>query len=152
MRRYLADTVAQIVFSTIVGAFVEIVVAGLTPWQSAGVRLAATPVILFIGRPYGIYRDWLFRLTGAHSSQLGAIGVDTVANVSFQIPVYCVLLAINGATASQIVSAAGSIVVISALCGRPYGLFLQWCRKLFRLPSEPESGHPEAVEKDVPSP
>ncbi|CAM5306763.1 L-alanine exporter AlaE [Mycolicibacterium aubagnense] len=102
MRRYLADTIAQIVFSTIVGAFVEIVVAGLTPWQSAGVRLAAIPVILFIGRPYGIYRDWLFRLTGAHSSQLGAIGVDTVANVSFQIPVYRVLLAINGATASQV--------------------------------------------------
>ncbi|WP_448116880.1 L-alanine exporter AlaE [Mesorhizobium amorphae] len=50
------------------------------------------------------------------------------------------------------VSAAGSIVVISALCGRPYGLFLQWCRKLFRVPPEPKSGRPEAGEKDVPSP
>ncbi len=142
MRRYFADTVAQVVFSTIVGAFVEIFVAGLTPWQSAGVRLAAIPVILFIGRPYGIYRDWLFGLTDGNSNLMKATAVDTFANVSFQIPIYCVLLAINGATVSQIVSAAGSIVVISALSGRPYGLFLEWCRKLFRISAEREKDRP----------
>ncbi|HEV2503581.1 MAG TPA: L-alanine exporter AlaE [Mesorhizobium sp.] len=137
MRRYFADTVAQIVFSTIVGAFVEIVVAGLTPWQSMGVRLAAIPVILFVGRPYGIYRDWLFAVTAGNSNQLKAAAVDTVANISFQIPIYCVLLAINGATIPQIVSASGSIVVISALSGRPYGLYLVWCRKLFGVSDTP---------------
>lgn len=140
MRRYLADTLAQIVFSTIVGAFVEIFLAGLSLGQSAGVRLAAIPVIVFIGRPYGIYRDWLFGLAAGNSSQLKAAAVDTFANVTFQIPIYCALLAFNGATVPQIVSAASSIVVISALSGRPYGLFLVWCRTLFGVPPQAKSG------------
>ncbi|WP_152979700.1 L-alanine exporter AlaE [Mesorhizobium sp. 1M-11] len=147
MRRYFADTFAQIVFSTIVGAFVEIFVARLSLGQSASVRLAAIPVILFVGRPYGLYRDWLFRLTAGNSSQLKATAVDTFANVTFQIPIYCALLAINGATVSQIVSAASSILVISALSGRPYGLFLVWCRKLFRVKAMTQ-GESRPVEPD----
>lgn len=133
MRRYFADTFAQIVFSTIVGAFVEILIAGLSFGQSAGVRLAAIPAILIVGRPYGIYRDWLFRLTAGNSSQIRAMAIDTIANVTFQIPIYALLLAINGATPGQIISATGGILIISAFSGRPYGLFLVWCRKLFRV-------------------
>jgi hypothetical protein len=138
MRRYLADTFAMVMFSTIVGAFVELVITGLTLAQSTRVRLAAVPIMLLTARPYGIYRDWLFRLLGnehTSTSQLKATLIDTLANLSFQIPVYCCLLAVNGATLSQVITAVSSILVIVILSGRPYGLFLVWCRRLFGVPA-----------------
>jgi len=46
LRRCLADTVAMVVCPTAPGACAEIVVAGLTPWQSARVRAAAVPAML----------------------------------------------------------------------------------------------------------
>jgi hypothetical protein len=136
MRRYLADTFAMIMFSTFVGAFVELVVVGLTLEQSAGIRLAAFPVMLLSGRPYGIYRDWLFKLLGNPDIGLfKAAAIDTLANITFQVPVYSCLLVLNGATINQVFSAVSSIILIIILSGRPYGLFLIWCRRLFRVPA-----------------
>ena|SRR5215213_6949128 len=137
MKRYLADTVAMVAFSTTVGAFVEVVVTGLTIEQSVRIRLAAVPIMLVTGRPYGIYRDWLFRLLSTKStSPLKAVAIDTLANLTFQIPVYACLLALNGATIGQIFTAVGSILLILLLSGRPYGVFLVWCRRLFRVTPE----------------
>ncbi|WP_416350949.1 L-alanine exporter AlaE [Rivularia sp. UHCC 0363] len=51
MRRYLADTRAMIIFSIVCGAFIEIVIAGLSFDQSMRIRLSAIPVILFAGDP-----------------------------------------------------------------------------------------------------
>jgi hypothetical protein len=132
MRRYLADTFAMVMFSTIVGAFVEVVIAGPTLEQSARVRLAAIPVMLLIGRPYGFYRDFVFRLFGnKNPGRIKAAALDTFANLTFQVPVYSGLLALNGATIGQILTAVGSIIFVIVLSGRPYGLFLVWCRRLF---------------------
>lgn len=136
MRRFLADTFALIVFSTIGGAFVELAIAGLTLEQTLRIRLVAIPVMLLAGRPYGLYRDWLFRLTRAtDSGQIKAAIVDTIANVSFQVPVYSTLLALNGAHFGQIVTATASVLLVIAITGRPYGIFLVWCRKLFGVPA-----------------
>lgn len=136
MRRYLADTFAMVIFSTIVGAFVEVVVAGLTLEQSARIRLAAIPVMLLIGRPYGFYRDFVFKLFGdKNTGRIKAAALDTFANMTFQVPVYSCLLALNGATASQILTAVSSILLITILSGRPYGLFLVWFRRLFGVPT-----------------
>jgi hypothetical protein len=136
MRRYLADTFAMVIFSTIVGAFVEVVVAGLTLEQSARIRLAAIPVMLLIGRPYGFYRDFVFKLFGdKNTGRIKAAALDTFANMTFQVPVYSCLLALNGATASQILTAVSSITLITILSGRPYGLFLVWFRRLFGVPT-----------------
>lgn len=135
MRRYIADTFALIVFSTVGGALVELFIAGLSVEQTVKTRLGAIPVMLFAGRPYGIYRDWLFRLFGANEGgQVKAAITDTFANVSFQVPVYSCLLALNGASLTQIAAAVSSVIVLIIVSGRPYGLFLVWCRKLFRVP------------------
>jgi len=132
MKRYLADTFAMVVFSTMVGAFVEVVITGLTIEQSVRIRLAAIPIMLVTGRPYGIYRDRLFRLlSNKNTGPLKTTAIDTLANMTFQIPVYACLLALNGATIGQIFTAVGSILLILLLSGRPYGVFLVWCRRLF---------------------
>lgn len=126
----------MIVFSTVCGAFIEIVIAGLSIGQSMGIRIAAIPVILFAGRPYGLYRDWLFRLLdGYEAGEFKAAVIDTFANFSFQITLYLILLYINSATIEQALKAGGSIVIFLIISGRPYGIFLNGCRKLFDVDS-----------------
>ena len=109
----------------------ELVIAGLTVEQMVGTRLSALPVILLVGRPYGIYRDWVFRILNiAEVDRFKAILADTLANVSFQTPLYIILLALNGASHHQILIAAGTLLLISTISGRPYGMFLMWIRRL----------------------
>jgi L-alanine exporter len=137
VRRYLADTFAMVVFSIAIGAFVELVITGLTLEQTIKIRATAIPVSLLIGRPYGMYRDWVFRQLGsAEKTLLQKILLDTLINLTFQMPLYALILALNGATFMQILTAASSILVIVGLSGRPYGIFLGACRRLFKV-SEP---------------
>jgi hypothetical protein len=132
MKRFLADTFALIVFSTVAGAFVEFLIAGLSASQVLQARLVAVPVILLTARPYGLYRDWLFRAFRARAGgPLRAALIDILAFVSFQVPVYALNLALAGATLGQIAASVASAVVILLISGRPYGLFLDWCRRLF---------------------
>lgn len=136
VRRYLADTFAMVVFSIAIGAFVELVITGLTIEQTIKIRAAAIPVSLLVGRPYGAYRDWVFRRLGsAETTTLQKILLDTFINLTFQIPLYALILALNGATLLQILTAVSSILVIVGLSGRPYGIFLNGCRRLFRVPN-----------------
>jgi hypothetical protein len=137
MRRFLADTFALIVFSTVAGASVEFLVARLSPQQVMHARLAAIPVILVTARPYGIYRDWLFRVCGVRDNdQARAAVLDILAFVTFQAPLYVVVLFSAGASLMQIMAALASAAVILTVSGRPYGLFLDWCRKLFQVRAE----------------
>lgn len=125
----------MIIFSTLLGAFVEIGITGLDPLQSLRIRLAAIPLMLITGRPYGIYRDWLFRrFWGASARGMGSILIDSFANTTFQVPLYLGLLAWGGATASQMLMASVSIVIIASVSGRPYGMFLNFCRRLLGVP------------------
>lgn len=114
------------------GAFVEIVVAGLEPSQSMSIRLAAVPVLLITGRPYGIYRDKLFQRVGHHPVRpLESLLIDSFANATFQVPLYVGLLAWGGASSHQMLVAATTILVVASISGRPYGVFLRYCRLLF---------------------
>lgn len=132
MRRFLADTFAMIAFSTAVGLFIEVVVAGLTLNQSLRIRLAAVPVIFLAARPYGLYRDWLFRRAGdGQLHEVRSTLLDTFANTSFQAGLYAALLAVNGVHGPQLAKALLSVVAVSLVGGRAYGLFLNSIRRLF---------------------
>jgi hypothetical protein len=59
---------------------------------------------------------------------------DSVALVSFQVPIYVAIIAINGASGGGLLfGALGALVMMLAL-GCPYGAFLNWVRGLFGLP------------------
>jgi hypothetical protein len=132
MRRFFADTFALIVFSTVAGAAVEVIFAGLTIAQTLQARVTAIPVILLTARPYGLYRDWIFRVSHAdQSGQVWRAIADIAAFMTFQVPVYVAILILAGASVGQIVTACATAVVIMAVSGRPYGLFLDLCRQLF---------------------
>lgn len=134
MKKFLADTFAMITFTAVVGMGVEIFLAKMTLLQSLHARVASAPVNLVTARPYGIFRDWVYKITKV--SEGGAIRralADIVAFVLFQMPVYAFILFLSGATLPQIAKACSAGVFITAFVGWPYGLYLDFCRKLFRL-------------------
>jgi L-alanine exporter len=137
LRRYCADTLALLVFSTLGALFTEIVIAGLSLSQSAHARLIALPVIIVTARPYGVYRDWVLSLflADGEGQRLRRVVADTTAFLSFQLPIYWIILALAGASLPQIaVSSAGATVAI-LVSGRPYGVLLDLFRRLFGVPN-----------------
>jgi len=127
----LADIVAMIIFSTALCMVIEIFIAGLSFWQSVSARVAAIPVNLVTGRPYGIFRDKLFQIL--HIDRVNSwklILGDTLAFVAFQVPLYVVVLLLAEASWRQIAISSASITLIFSLAGRPYGMFLDFCRRI----------------------
>ena len=87
--------------------------------------------MLITGRPYGIYRDWLFRrIYGHRNGGIRSILIDSFANATFQVPLCLGLLAWAGAAPYQMLVAAVSILIIAGVSGWPYGMFLNHCRRL----------------------
>ena len=136
MRRFLADTFALVVFSTVAGMFVEVVIAQMTLTQSVRARVTAIPITLITARPYGGFRDWVFRLSKADTGgQARRALADIGAFVVFQVPVYATVLLLAGANLRQIAAACATATIILAISGRPYGLLLELCRRLFGVES-----------------
>jgi hypothetical protein len=128
MRAFLVDAIATIVFFSVVVALVELLVVGLEPKQVLIARLFMAPVMAATGRPYGLWRDWAFaRLRPRH--RMTKALVDVGAFVSFQLPVYLVSLAIVGATAAEMLAAAGTATVGMMILSRPFGVFLELVRR-----------------------
>jgi len=127
----IADITAMMIFSTALCMTIEIFIAGLTFFQSVQARIAAIPVNLITGRPYGWFRDRLFTFLGIDRTvPLKMIAGDTLAFVIFQAPLYVVVLLFAGATWSQIAVSSVFMSLIFSLAGRPYGIFLDFCRGL----------------------
>ncbi|NLO56108.1 MAG: L-alanine exporter AlaE [Thermovirga sp.] len=128
----MADITAMMIFSTALCMMIEIFIARLTFFQSVQARIAAIPVNLITGRPYGWFRDRLFNFLGIDRTvPLKMIAGDTLAFVIFQVPLYVVVLLFAGATWSQIAVSSVFMSLIFSLAGRPYGIFLDFCRGLF---------------------
>ncbi|NQZ91726.1 MAG: L-alanine exporter AlaE [Moritella sp.] len=135
VRNAAADTFAMVVFSFVVGMLIEIFVSGMSFEQSLASRIVSIPVNIAIAYPYGLYRDFIIksatkRVPGKLTKQFS----DTFAYVSFQSPVYALILLSVGAESTQIVTAVSSNAVVSCFVGVFYGQFLDLCRKLFRVP------------------
>ena len=134
MRSLFIDSFAALSFFTVVAGAVELLVAGMLPSQVLAARIVEIPVILATGRPYGMWRDMVFRRLGRNKSPLIT---DIAAFLSFQVPVYAGILAVAGATFEQMVAALGAALVVMPLIGRPYGLFLMFCRRIGGVPATP---------------
>ncbi len=135
VRQFFADTLAMIIFSTVVGMFIEIVISGMTLRQSVLTRLIATVVNIFTGGLNGLFRDWMFRAFGTTPKTarwFTRAVLDTLAFFLFQMPLYAGILYTSGASLQQIVIACGTASVSIAPLGYPYGFFLDLLRKLFR--------------------
>lgn len=134
LRHAVADTFAMVVYCSVVNMMIEIFLSGMSFEQSLSSRLVAIPVNILIAWPYGFYRDAFMRLTKRYSNASWAKNLaDVLAYVTFQSPVYVVILWSVGADVNQIIAAVSSNIVVSMLMGAAYGYFLDYCRRLFRI-------------------
>ena len=105
--------------------------------EVAAARAVGAPPTVISARPYGLWRGWLLgRFAG--DSWPGQLAWDTLALMSFQVPLYAAVLWAGGAEGARILRgscAAASVAVTMLVAGRPYGLWLGWVRAGFGLPS-----------------
>ncbi|GLK88869.1 L-alanine exporter AlaE [Pseudomonas turukhanskensis] len=130
-RSFAADTLALLLFFTLTGVLNEHFVAGLALDQVLHARLLGALLMVVCGRPYGLWRDWL--LGFANSRRRSQILWDSLALVSFQVPIYAAILLISGASGEELLRGVLGVTVIMLALGRPYGAFLNVVRRCFGL-------------------
>ncbi|TCW16210.1 L-alanine exporter [Raoultella sp. BIGb0138] len=131
-RAFLADTVALILFFTTTGIINERLIAAMTWEQVFHARLLGAALMIPVARPYGIWRDWIMKRAG--QGRMSQLLWDSVALVSFQVPVYAAIIAFSGASGSGLLRGTLGAALMMLFLGRPYGAFLNRVRKLFGLP------------------
>jgi len=134
MRLWIIDTLATIIFFTVVATFSELIVAGMEPSKVLQTRLLMVPIMVLTGRPYTGWRDRLAKHAQPQRRWSAAL-VDIAAFLSFQAPVYVATLLVAGANWVEITSAIGSAVIFMILLARPFGLFVDWARCSFGFKS-----------------
>lgn len=130
MRLWIIDTLATIIFFTVVATFSELIVAEMEPSKVLHTRLLMLPIMVLTGRPYTGWRDWLVKQAQPQRRWSAAL-VDIVAFLSFQAPIYAATLLVAGANLVEITSAIGSAIIFMILLARPFGLFVDWARCTF---------------------
>ncbi|SEN82121.1 L-alanine exporter AlaE [Pseudomonas sp. ok266] len=129
---FIADTTALILFFTITGILNERFIAGMTWDQVLHARLLGAVLMIPVARPYGIWRDWM--MTRAGQGRVSRLLWDSIALVSFQVPIYAAIIGFSGASGEGLVRGTLGAAVMMLALGRPYGAFLNRVRKLFGLP------------------
>lgn len=131
-RAFVADTSALVLFFTVTGLLNERFVAGMSWEEVLHARVLGALLMLPVGRPYGVWRDWLMR--HALPTRLSRILWDSLALVTFQVPIYAAIITVSGASGRGLVLGILGATCIMLVSGRPYGAFLNWTRRLYGLP------------------
>lgn len=127
MRAFVVDSVATVVFFTVLAASTEIFIAGMELKDVLVTRLIMIPMMLLTGRPYGIWRDWLFQAVKPIRTW-SVMVTDSVAFMSFQLPIYILTLYIAGASWNEIITLIVTTSGIMLIISRPFGLYLDYVR------------------------
>ncbi|MEQ1500049.1 MAG: L-alanine exporter AlaE [Parcubacteria group bacterium] len=134
MKKFLVDTLALNLFIIITAFFVEVVFSGIT-WSIfwKGRIIMIIPNIITV-QPYNWTRIWLGRRLGVWKSErFHQIVRDTVVFIIYRVPLVFIVLTILGATQEKVITACIVATLISGFTGRPYGIFLDWMRKIFKV-------------------
>ncbi len=91
--------------------------------------------MILTARPYGVWRDWvMLKSNAAETGQTRAFVFDTLALLSFQLPIYGAIIWIGGASGTTLISGIIGAAAIMLICGRPYGLWLDTVRRWMGVP------------------
>ncbi|MDH2328132.1 L-alanine exporter AlaE [Cereibacter sp. SYSU M97828] len=128
----VADTLALLVFFTATGIVNERFIVGMTWEEVLRARLIGGVLMIPVGRPYGLWRDWVMRHAG--KSRLSQLLWDSLALVSFQVPIYGAIIFASGASGGGLLRGMIGAAAMMLVLGRPYGAFLNAVRRMFGLP------------------
>lgn len=125
-------------FSWLVAIPIELLLAGMSWQEHLKVRLLAVVFNTLIARPFGLYRNWVVRRFGGRGP-VSAYLVDTYVFLSFQLPLYLGNMYLGGAAWTEMVTASATFLLIAGALGRPYGIYLDWLRRIWvnRRPATP---------------
>lgn len=132
LRSFAADTLALVVFFTIVSGLNERFIAAMSWSEVALSRSIGAPLMVLTARPYGYWRDWFLKITSP-ASPTATIVMDSIALLAFQVPIYVLIIFASGARGMGIVTGALGFAGLMLVLGRPYGLWLEFVRKRFGL-------------------
>jgi hypothetical protein len=132
VRAFIADTLALVVFFTLTSGLNERFVAGMA-WDEVLVSRSIGAVLMVLtARPYGLWRSWLLAKIDP-STRWGSMLADTAALLIFQVPIYVAIIIAGGAEGQAIVLGTLGFAALMLVLGRPYGLWLDFVRRLFGL-------------------
>ena len=131
-RSFVADTLALILFFTTTGILNERFIAGMTWEQVFHARILGAVLMVPVGRPYGLWRDLLMR--NGRENRMSRLFWDSLALMSFQVPIYAAIIAFSGASGDGLVRGTLGAAIMMLVLGRPYGAFLNWIRAMLGLP------------------
>lgn len=125
----VVDTLPVVSFFTVVGALNEAIIARMAPEDILRARIAGVPILVITGRLYCLWRHAMLVLSGFDQrGRLARVLIESAVCLSFRLPVYCTIIWIGGATGAQIMRGALGAAVILLICGRPLGLWIDFCR------------------------
>ena len=139
MRRTIVDTGATIVYFTTFAGLTEYFIAGMDPAEVLTTRLVMVPLMVLTARPYGLWRDTVFRRVSP-SSGWAKTALDVVAFVSFQLPIYVATLIYAGADTREILILVAAVLPQMLILSRPFGIFLNYVRRVAGVAAG--AGHP----------
>ena len=119
---WAADIVAINLFS-LTFALNEAFIAGMDLVEVGKTRLTAVVGNSIIGRPYGVYRDYVMKKLHVKedSHWLKKYLVDVGTFATGQTPFYLGFLTVAGADATEMAKAASFLTLAAPLVGRPQG-------------------------------
>jgi len=130
---FIADTTALILFFTTTGIINERFLAGMAWDQVLHARILGALLMVPVARPYGLWRDWVMKR--ATDRRMSRLLWDSLALLSFQVPIYAAIIASSGASGVGLLRGTLGAAVMMLVLGRPYGAFLNGVRKLFGVPA-----------------
>ncbi|MCO1334706.1 L-alanine exporter AlaE [Microbulbifer sp. OS29] len=127
---FLLDIFAMNSFSWAVAIPIELFLAGMSWSEHLKVRLMALVFNTLIARPFSVYRNWIVNRFGG-GGFINSYLVDTFVFLSFQFPLYMANMHLGGASWDEIATASITFMLIAGALGRPYGIYLDWVRRVW---------------------
>lgn len=134
MKRFVVDFFALNIFIIITAFFVEVVFSGIALMVFLKGRMLMIIPNMVTVEPYNRTRVWIGKKLGEWKSpRLHQIARDTLVFVLYRVPLVFIVLTLLGAPVQKVVSACIIATATAGFTGRPYGMFLDWMRKVCRV-------------------
>lgn len=134
LKKFIVDFIALNTFVIATAFFVEVVFSGIMLVVFLKGRLIMIIPNMITVEPYNQTRMWIGRKLGEwQSPRLHQIVRDTLVFILYRVPLVFIVLTLLGAPVEKVISACLAATLISGFTGRPYGMFLDWMRKFFRV-------------------
>ena len=121
-------------FVLFTGFIIEVLISGIS-WNIfwKGRLIMIIPNIVTV-EPYNWTRVWIGKRLGVWKSVMLHNALrDTLVFILYRVPLIFIVLTLLGAPLKNILFSCAIAALTSGFSGRPYGIFLDWCRKICRV-------------------